>query len=158
MCVPTGLTSHASCLTNIPHESVLAKHHASLYLLTYPETPSSLCQSAQVSGSYKKLPEYHQKLFSVFLPMNSWQTKTSKDWQGVPTPYSVVHYLLGYIYISFQHHELFYLCLLQWNIPSHVCFSKTSIHLCLFQENILSHVCFSKTPFYVCAPGKYHFT
>jgi hypothetical protein len=37
--------SYGSCLSKIPHESVLAKLHVSLYQLTHPETSTSLCES-----------------------------------------------------------------------------------------------------------------
>ena len=37
--------------------------------------------------------------FGMFLSMKSLQMMTNKKWQGVPIPSSIIHCLLGYIYI-----------------------------------------------------------
>jgi hypothetical protein len=63
-----------------------------------PEETMRLCQSDQVCGSSKKPLEHYQKLFGVFLSTKSCQMLTSKEWQGEPILYSVIHCLLSHIY------------------------------------------------------------
>jgi hypothetical protein len=85
--------------------TVLAKLHMSLDRMIYLETFTSLCQSTQVQGSGKKPPEHHQKFFGTSL----YEVTTNDDqlaWQGVPTPSSIIHCLLGCIYIPSKLHGL----------------------------------------------------
>jgi hypothetical protein len=87
---------------------------------------TSICQSAWVCESGKKLPAHHQKFFGAFLSY------------GVPTR--------G---VQLRNVRRTNTCVLLVKNPSlHVlsCASRTSFHLCLLQQNVLSSVCSSKTP------------
>jgi hypothetical protein len=100
---PMGLDSEKSmwfCVSKTPCESVLAIFHMCLFQLTYPETFKSFCQSVWVRRSSKLLPEHHEKIFDIFLSVESWPTMTNKQLLGIPIPPSIAHCLLGYIYVS----------------------------------------------------------
>ena len=98
----------------------------------------------RVLGGRKKPLEHHQKFFGVFLSMKLRQTMTSKEWQGITIPSSVIHCSLGYIYNPFQTpcvHQVLVLA------KHHTPFSQAASRktpFCAFSKNILSHVCFSK--------------
>jgi hypothetical protein len=54
-----------------------------------------------IGPSLEKRPEDSRtppEVFSAFLSMNSQQTMTGTEWQGIPIPYSIIHHLLGYIF------------------------------------------------------------
>jgi hypothetical protein len=123
------MPSRGSRLSKVPCESVLAKLHVSLYPLTYPEISKSLCQSAWVPGSGKKLPEYHQKFFCVFLSMKfqQWLVRNDKAYQCHP-----VSSTISWVIFIFILHP--FICLLEPNILSPVCPSKTSFDITDFPK------------------------
>jgi hypothetical protein len=131
--------SHASSTGLVSAcESVLAKLHVSLYLLT------SLCQLSCVCGSGKKPWEPLEKFFwcvSLYGIMTNKVQQCDVRWMNtrvwlLKNPSSCT--------------------------VSRPCFSRTSFYLCLPQENTLSHVCPSKTPSdttdFPKKPLSFHFT
>ena len=105
---------------------------------------SSTCVSADITLPISPSPQkgqqtaaHHQKIFGAFLSVEWWLCKMNQ-------------YMLAVM------EELFFI------------FSKPSFHLCLLQQNIPSHVCFSilsftcvrfkKTFLHVSALAKYHTT
>ena len=119
-CPPMGLG-----LSKTPHKSLLAKLHMSLQ--------TSLCQSAQVLRRLERCRQNATGSFLVhfFLWSHSkqWSLRNGKVYQYHPVPFTICWVIF------------IFLLNITW-----VCFSKPSFHLCLLQENILSCVCPSKTP------------
>ena len=125
------------------YEYVLAKLHVSLYQLT------SLCHLACVHGSHQHTTRSFWSISPYWIMINGAQlcsVRWSKvDWymhviskeSFIVCPFTV----LALVKCSFTcaSAETFlhksalvtylHLCPLQWNIPSHVCFSKMSFHL-----------------------------
>jgi hypothetical protein len=104
--------------------------HMSLFQLT------SLCQSARVCRSSKKLQHTTRSIWCISLygvPTNGAQLHNVR-WASTPYLYKVY----------------FIVC------PLHACFSKTSFLLCLLQGNSPSRVCLGLLP--VSTSGKHSFT
>ena len=93
-----------------------------------PQHVVCLSQSAWVCGKAKKAAAHQQKLFGAFLSI------VSPDKCSSTTLCKVINTCI----------------LLAKNSSScvhlHACFSRTSVYLCLLQLNIPSSVCFRKTP------------
>jgi hypothetical protein len=126
-------------------ESVLAKLHVSLSHLT------SLCQSATVCKSGKKLQQYASLcgvLTNEAQLCNVKWTNTCVLLAKNPllhvlsnTCFSRTSSLLCFRETFLHESALaFYLCIIQHNVPSCVCSTKTSFYLCVLQENTLSHL------------------
>jgi hypothetical protein len=81
--------------------------------------------------------------------MKSWQMMTSKEWQGVPIPPSIIHYLLGYIYTLFMHHLFTQASALEKHHMSFLQDASRQNTTCLLQQ---------KHPIIRQFPGKHHDT
>ena len=133
------------CLAHIKCSSGIFHQHVCLSHLT------SLCQSAQVHGSSKKLQHTTR---NAFLSMEPWQMQLSYTMQDGP-----IHVFLGKnpssrVLSCVCFSRTFSLqCLLHLNVPSWVCLSLSPVStsanpsfVCLPQINTIQHTWLSKEP------------
>jgi hypothetical protein len=113
------------------------------------------CQQAHGHRRGKKLQEPHKQFFGKFLLMTMSpkvqlsNTCVSLVKNSEAEPMATM--LSAHLSLSVGSYTPSSLVL------SAGCCIQESFHLCLLQENIVSHVCFSKTSFHLCVPGKTSF-
>jgi hypothetical protein len=89
----------------------------------------------RVLRSYKKLPPENFLECSSLRSSNKWW---SAEWQGEPSPHSIVHCLLDYIYTLFKH-QVFPQASIRSSKTSHILFlgSFQKDTMCLFSAKYL---------------------